>query len=160
MNGFRRNTFSVVGLVLILVAGSGCSVFTDSEPDQLQKDLNQNREAWESLGLQNYQLIQRKTCFCGPPANRFTRLEIRDGELVAATDVETGEPVPEDRRIEFRSVGTLFDLIQDAIDRNAASLIVGYHRELGYPTEVFIDYQANVADEELGYEITQLTTFQ
>ncbi len=58
------------------------------------------------------------------------------------------------------SVTRLFDLIQDAIDRDAASIIVEYQTSLGYPFDISIDYDAAVADEEVRYETTQITTFQ
>ena len=90
----------------------------------------------------------------------MTEIEVRDGIAVGWRDVESGDSVDPDFRASFRSVTRLFDLIQDAIDQDAASIIVEYQTDLGYPFEISIDYDAAVADEEVRYETTQITTFQ
>ena len=50
----------------------------------------------------------------------------------------------------------LFDLLQSAIDENAYTISAKYHPELGYPTEVWIDYEQQSVDEELGFSIHNL----
>ena len=144
----------------MVVGLSGCLFPTDSGRSDLQTDLSQARQHWDSHGIQNYFLRQRNLCFCGPEVNRLTEIEVRDGIAVGWRDVESGDSVDPDFRASFRSVTRLFDLIQDAIDRDAVSIIVEYQTDLGYPFEISIDYDAAVADEEVRYETTQITTFQ
>lgn len=50
----------------------------------------------------------------------------------------------------------LFDLVERGIDDDAAELRVTYHPTLGYPTEAFIDFRENVADEEMGWTAARL----
>ncbi|MEH2050193.1 DUF6174 domain-containing protein [Nostoc sp.] len=40
-------------------------------------------------------------------------------------------------------------MIQDAINRNAFSLNVRYNSKLGYPTQIDIDYNSQIANEEI-----------
>ena len=40
--------------------------------------------------------------------------------------------------------------------RDAASIRAEFHPELGYPTQVFVDYHENTADEERGYRVLAL----
>jgi hypothetical protein len=47
-------------------------------------------------------------------------------------------------------------VIKDAIARNASSLTVKYDPKLGYPTQINIDYDQQMADEELYLTIEKL----
>ncbi len=144
----------------IAVGLSACLFPTDGEQSGLQTDLNEARQRWESQDIQDYNLRQRNLCFCGPEVNRLTEIEVRDGIAVGWLDVESGVPVDPQFQNSFRSVTRLFYLIQDAIDRDAVSIIVEYQTSLGYPFDISIDYDAAVLDEEVRYETTQITTFQ
>ncbi len=156
------NRYRMAGpwVCVIAVGLSGCLFSTDSEQSGLQTDLNEARQRWESQDIQDYNLRQRNLCFCGPEVNRLTEIDVRDGIAVGWRDVESGVPVDPQFQNSFRSVTRLFDLIQDAIDRDAVSIIVEYQTRLGYPFDISIDYDAAVADEEVRYETTQITTFQ
>lgn len=52
---------------------------------------------------------------------------------------------------QYDTIPGLFNLIQDAIDSGAYSREAQYNDEFGYPTEVFINYVSNIADEEIGF---------
>ena len=58
-------------------------------------------------------------------------------------------PLPE----RFVPVEELFALLQDAVRRNAARIEVSYDERYGYPTELFIDYDERMADEETRFVI-------
>ena len=57
----------------------------------------------------------------------------------------------------YVTVEALFDLLEDAESEEAYSVDVEYDPLLGYPTDLFIDYSENTADEELGYRASGLT---
>ncbi len=52
----------------------------------------------------------------------------------------------------------MFDVLEDAIARDAHSISATYDPDTGVPVEFFIDYQENVADEELGMRVTEPVT--
>ena len=160
MRTVNRHRMAGPLMCAVVVGLSGCLVPTESEQSQLQTDLNEARQRWESQSIQDYFLRQRNLCFCDPEISRLTEIEVRDGIAVGWLDVESGEPVDPGFRSAFRSVTRLFDLIQDAIDREAASIIVEYQTSLGYPLNVAIDYDAAVGDDDVRYETVQITTFQ
>ena len=45
-------------------------------------------------------------------------------------------------------INGLFEVIQDAIDDEADQITVSYDSELGYPTNIEIDYNVNAIDDE------------
>ena len=59
--------------------------------------------------------------------------------------------VPSDRWSSWRPVEGLFDLVQDAIDRNAARLEATFDPATGFPGSFAADYDLAVADEELAF---------
>ena len=71
----------------------------------------------------------------------------------SATTARRSHP---ERLAEYDTVPELFDVIQDAIDRDAAEIRVTYAAS-GYPDEVWLDYDEQIADEELGFFIHALT---
>ena len=62
-------------------------------------------------------------------------------------------PLPE----RFVTVEELFALLQDAVRRKAARIEVSYDERYGYPTELFIDYDERMADEETRFVMSGFT---
>jgi hypothetical protein len=83
-------------------------------------------------------------------------VEVLNGEIISATVTATGEQPHEAVADHVLTIDDIFAEIQDAMDRNAHSLTVEYHGTLGYPMEVDIDYDENVADEEMSYRASKL----
>jgi hypothetical protein len=54
---------------------------------------------------------------------------------------------------EYQTVEDLFAVLADAYDRGAASVRASYDAETGQPTEFFIDYDEQIADEEVGFTV-------
>jgi len=49
------------------------------------------------------------------------------------------------------TIDSLFGIIAEAMDRDAADIQVHYDPQRRYPADVPIDYSANAIDEELGF---------
>jgi hypothetical protein len=131
--------------------GSGCSDPLEPERDELAEAL----ERWEEARLQDYVFEFQRLCFCGGDTIRRVRIEVRSGSVTGATHVDDGTPV-QGGLADVPTVETLFEEIQDAIDREAHLLSARYHVELGYPTAVSIDYIENAVDEEMAFNVYSL----
>ena len=119
--------------------------------EKAQRELDKNRQIWESQGLSDYHMAFRWFCFCVPEYVAPVEISVRDGNIAGVVFSETGESVEPSNIDRYRTLGGLFDLIQAAIDQNAFSISVEYDPELGYPAGVSIDYQKLVIDEERGF---------
>ena len=154
---------SLVAALLVPLAGCPAPAETDAgepvpiDPDRpvaeaTPEDLEAARERWEAAGLDAYAMTLRRVCFC--PTPDYTgpfEVEVRGGEL-ASVRLE-GAAVDDERGM---TVEALFDLVQDAYDRDAYRITVEYDERLGYPVSVDIDYDAQMADEEIGYAVSGL----
>lgn len=138
-------------LVLALAATS-----CDDEDGGLPGDLVEARARWEARGPADYDLVLERVCFCGSEGRGPVRVEVRGGEVVSRRYVETGEPVAQPFEALFRDVDTLFEFLADAFRDGAHTVEVEFDPELGFPTRSFVDFRAEVADEEEGHRVIGL----
>ncbi len=108
-----------------------------------------NRRLWDQANISNYRYTFSNGCFCIPDARGPVVIEVRNGETTSITSVATGEPVNQEFFQQYKTIPKLFNVIQDGINRNAFSLDIGYDPRLGYPTQINIDYNSQIADEEI-----------
>ena len=89
----------------------------------------------------------------------MSRVLVVDGaNVVSRTYTDGGEPVDSSLAGLFPAVDGLFDLLDDAVARGAVQVSVTWATEGGLPLDAFIDYAANVADEEQGFRIVGVPT--
>ena len=149
-----RYLLCLVGLLFVL---SGCSA-DDTGVVTVPPDYSHipNPELrWAAYDLDDYTIVQTRACECLPPYE-YTII-VRNGEAVDVEyDVDDGEPVDDFTPEDAYTVEELFDVIQRAEQEGAYSIGVEYDARFGYPTSVFIDYDYNIADEELILTLSDL----
>ena len=135
--------------ILALVLASGCI------ENRLTTPSGQLQTAWSKWALTHpasYQMTYQKLCFCGE--TRAVIIVFRNGAIESAKYLDTGATAP---TAGLPSVDDVFNIINDAVSRNAATINASYDATLGYPVSVFIDYFANAADDELTITISNFT---
>ncbi|HSJ13787.1 MAG TPA: DUF6174 domain-containing protein [Longimicrobiales bacterium] len=140
---------------LLIVAGSGCG--SPTEPHRAVLSLLRQAEAiWADSALTSYSIVQERFCECLPSEIGPVRLTVAVGggavnaeTIVSAVYVEGGEPVAAGH--SFLSVRQLFELIREAARTNADVIEVGFNAIYGYPSDVLIDYDRAIADDERVY---------
>lgn len=120
------------------------------------KKLTINRQLWNKQKISNYRYTFTRSCFCVPKATEPVVIEVRNDITTSITSVETGQPVDTKLFESYNTVPKLFNIIRDAIARRAANLTVKYDPKFGYPTEINIDYNSQIADDELFLTIENL----
>jgi hypothetical protein len=141
------NKLITVALVVLLL--SACK---DNNQSEIQEQLNLSKALWNQHDIKDYQVTSRLFCFC--IINHDIVNIVDNGDLVSAFYAGSGHPIPADQFVYQKSVQDYFDLIQDAIDENAFSIDVSYDPTYGYPVDIGIDYDQNMADEEVGYRLS------
>jgi hypothetical protein len=155
---------ALLGAGLVLIGCAGPATETAAPPQssptaglaQVADRLDEMEARWQAQGLVEYEFQFRWQCFCTPGYRQLVQVTVVAGEIesVMAVDATPGVTLPD--RDEYRTVDGLYDLLRDAVERNPYSIQVEYDETLGYPTSAYIDYEQNVADEELGFEISDL----
>jgi hypothetical protein len=124
------------------------------------KQLNKNRQLWNKKKISKYRYTLTKSCFCLVEARGPVVVEVRNGVTTSVTSVATGQPVSPDLFKQYDTVPKLFNVVTDAIARKASSITVEYNSQLGYPTKINIDYNTQIADEELYLTIENFQVIQ
>lgn len=126
------------------------------DPGTLQADLLRHQGRWERRRVANYVYTGAWNCFCPISYTADAEVTVRGGVVVSVASADPAVPnIPDPER--FVSVKALFAVLQSALDENAARIDVTYNKEFGYPEQFFVDYHENMADEERGFVIRNLT---
>lgn len=134
---------------------SACGLTDPSGPHaEAEARLREARSLWRAQGVASYTYVASRSCFCAPEAREPATVTVRAGVIVSVVSVESGlSRSPEG----YHTVEGLFDLVQDAIDKNAATIRAEYDSARGYLTSAYIDLDERLADEEFSVEARALT---
>ena len=140
-------------LVLLLAVGA-CS--SPTGPSDQAQALALSRARWFNSGIADYQFTIARLCECVPESVGPVVVEVREG-LVVERKYASGVSVDPQYDDLFTAVPGLFELIDEAIRRDAAGLAVRYNPAYGYPESIQIDWVAGTVDDEVSYRITDFT---
>jgi hypothetical protein len=121
--------------------------------------LQDNRARWEAANIEDYSYGYNKYCECHRETPPETVVTILAGQIVRVhhlhPDSDREVPAdPEDYQYYWTIEG-LFELIGAALNREV-DVRADYDEALGFPTRIFIDYDADQIGEELDLRITRL----
>jgi hypothetical protein len=141
------NPIRVAGLALLVVATS-CSDAIGPRPPS---DLEAARQRWQAQNLHTYAFTIQRSCFC---ANVHPLYVLVLSDTVAGVlDLETADTV--DRQLG-ETIEGLFNFVQNAIDGHAQMIRAECDAAKGFPTEIDYDGQAQIADDEISYRVSDV----
>lgn len=144
----KSSTLVFVAASLTLSACDGIA----PERDELAR----NRALWEATGPGSYEYAVERLCFCG--SRGPARVTVENGIVSSVVPVSDDDPSLDLTPELFPGVDGLFDILENAVARDAYSIEVTYDPDSGVPLEFFIDYEENIVDEELGMRVTEPVT--
>ena len=150
-----KTAFVAIGLALTL---SGCTWPPPPRVHIAQPQITQHRDQWAKNMPTHYQFDVGVMCFCTELVRRPVTFEVKDGVAVSMRYAD-GTEVPAELKEVFAKHDTIdkvFGILQSAATRNAAEIKVTYDDALGYPTEVAIDMDRQMVDEEISYLIANV----
>ena len=124
----------------------------NSSTSQLQR----NKQLWAKQNISNYRFTLHRSCFCSFETMQPVNIEVRNGQVTSIVPAINGVPFNRENVKMHDSIPKLFQVIEDAIAREAEGLSVTYHPTLGYPTKISIDYDQLMVDEEISLTIENL----
>ena len=119
-----------------------------TSPTTPENDLADYRTLWEAQRLTDYTFDVSRVCYCLFMGD--VRVTVQGGVITGVT--ELASEVARDPET-FRTIDGLFDLVQDAYDRDAHEVQVDFDPDRGYPTRIWIDYVEMMMDEEMGFTL-------
>lgn len=118
-----------------------------SKEDQLsEKDL------WYSLNIDNYEMTQQISCFCFPYEFVLPKsIKVENDKIVS---IDGKDPMKTVGYKSFYSINSLFNFIESKLNENPEFYEINYNKEYGYPVSIYFDMSKMIADEEIGYYIS------
>lgn len=146
-------------LRLIAFALGMTGAVTAHAADEAGAALEAGRARWQAAALADYEYGYHKYCDCYGQSPPETLVTVRAGKVERVRHRRAGYPneVPaEDRNVQYYwTVDELFDLVSSALD-GSATVRVEYDAALGFPTLLFVDYDADLIGDELDLRLTRV----
>jgi len=145
---------------VILRAGLGSMLALAATSALADADLDAARARWQAAALSGYEYGYHKYCECHRDSPPETTVTVRDGTVVGVRHRPVGSatevPAAEKNLEYYWTVDGLFGLIASAQQRGV-EVRAQYDAALGYPREVYIDYDADFIGDELDVRLTAVT---
>ena len=131
-------------IITILMMVSFCTRSNDKD------ELSVNKSMWERKNISDYEFTLMINCFCpqervGPHLIKVVNDKIVSVNILPYDPAKTGE---------LMTIDELFSIVGKDIERNPYQKTIEYNSTFGYPESVWFDFNKNIADEEIGYQIT------
>jgi len=133
--------------LLVLISCSSVDDITEK-----QRELNQARQLWQSQQVENYKWNERLSCFCAGVLewDLFVKDNLKEKVEFDEINLHQGQTY-DDILEKAKTVEEAFDFIETLLSKEIASLIIEYDDQYGFPTEVNIDFDFQIADDETVY---------
>ena len=133
-----------------LISLTGC---VKSNPDLIQiikGDPASQLALWKKKGISNYEMTMKISCYC-------IQGRVGPHHIVVENDkIKTVNNLPYDstKTGPILTINELFDFIIISLARNPYQHFLDYNAIFHYPKYIYFDFSQQIADEEVGYEIT------
>jgi hypothetical protein len=129
-------------------------------PALADANLDGARARWQSAAIATYEYGYQKYCDCHRESPPETVVTVRGGTVTGVRHRPAGtttEVPAADKNFQYYwTVDGLFDLIASALERGVQVRAV-YDADLGFPREVYIDYDSKLIGDELDLRLTGVT---
>ena len=130
-------------LIFVLLFYSCIKTTGDSE-------LSYNQSKWERKNISDYEFTLRINCFCPQERVGPHMIKVVNDEIVSVNT----QPYDPGTTGELLTIDDLFTFVETSIERNPYIRTIEFNSTFGYPESVWFDFNKNMADEEIGYQVT------
>ena len=132
------------GMYVILIGGG----IVDAS---LKEELDKNIKLWNSFKYTQYEFDLEITCFCSNSRKR--RIQVINNKINQPI-INLDNDNMEYNDSHNRNIKDLFEYIEEEMYKSPDVITISYDDKYGFISKVEIDYNNRIADEEIGYEIT------
>lgn len=128
-----------------------CLIFVGCKTVEPLDDATANLNLWNEKKIVNYSFSFKRVCFCPLEYVGPHQVVVQNGKITTVN----GAPYNKAERYgEIYTIPELLQVIKANLDRKPYQKTLNFNPTYGYPTSVFFDFSQQMADEEIGYEIT------
>jgi hypothetical protein len=134
----------IIFAALLMV--SFCTKSNDSD------ELSVNKSKWNRKNISDYEFTLRINCFCPQERVGPHMIKVVNNEIVSVNNLAY-DP---DKTGELYTIDQLFTFVETSIERKPYLKTIEYNSTYGYPQTVWFDFDRTMADEEIGYQVSDL----
>lgn len=135
-------------LAICYVIFSGCK--KDPSNSKLE-EFNLNFQKWRAKGITDYSIIEKRECFCTNLGDH--RIVVVNNAIISIENEHDHEVM---LNAGFKTIDELFKFVKSSLQRTPASAMIEYNSIYGFPKKIYFNYEAGVADDEIGFVIKDL----
>ena len=140
--GLLFTIYHIAFTILLLV---GCKTVEPLD------DATTNLNLWNEKKVVNYSFSFKRVCFCPLEYVGPHQVVVQNGKIVTVN----GAPYNAAERYgTIPTIPELLQIIKANVDKNPYQKTLNFNSTYGYPTNVFFDFSQQMADDEIGYEVT------
>ena len=147
MSLLRVISFFLIGLLIY-----SCEKEAISSPDSWGPE----GEKWKSQDLTNYDYTLQISCFCIREYTEPKRIVVRENQVISVA----GIPFDSLNDPSYRTIDQFFEYIVSQRKLNPVVETIEYNEEYGFPSYIYFDISEMIADEEVGYTLTDFTPYK
>lgn len=115
-------------------------------------DASANLNLWNEKKIENYSFSFKRICFCTLEYVGPNQVVVQNGKVVTVNGAAYNSS--NNRYGVIPTIPELLLTIKSHIDKKPIKQILNFNPTYGYPSSVFFDFSEQMADDEIGYEVT------
>ena len=138
--------------ILILFFTLACSSEDSLTPNPIEMVLSAAIKMWNDSNINSYSYTLTVSCYCidtEPNDIKVVDNKIKkvNGKLVTENDLEN-------IYWNVKSFDEIFEIIAEKLNDNPFLYTIKFDQSFGYPIDIYFDMDEMIADEEIGYYVT------
>lgn len=130
-------------------------LFIQCQKDEEKQPVDEFEQAkllWESKNIDSYAMTFQVSCFCIVDLTRPSQIVVIDNKIISVN----GEVYDDTFLLygAYKTISELFIHIEETRKENPVVEELAFDSIYGYPTLIFYDISLMMADEEIGYTIS------
>ena len=115
-------------------------------------------QRWQRSGVTEYRYDVQILCFCGQVTTSPVTVTVSGGQTVSLVYADSLTPADTAMFRDVRTMDALFARLLSILRQKPDRFVATYHPTIGYPITVSVDPEAQLADEEVSYRVTNFST--
>ncbi len=138
--------FAPIFLLFIIL---NCTKKTGIIPED-KLNLQEQEKKWKKQGITDYEFTSQISCFCQSDYTLPKAIVVKNDEIQSINGVAYANLEYENHM----TIDELFDYIEDRQNKNPVIENLEFDSVYGFPSYIYFDISEMIADDEIGYTIT------
>ena len=105
---------------------------------------------WNKLGITDYEFTLRVNCFCTSETVGPHKIVVKKNSIVSVN----GIPYDPNTHYSVKTIEQLFTYIQKTLAEKPVQKTLAFDAQYFFPNNIYFDISEMIADEEMGYIVT------